>query len=72
MPLIFILFINDVFQSGVRSLTLGFADDLKLDSCDLQLLQRDLGVISNWCDNNLMKLNVDKCSVIHFGKKNPG
>ena len=70
-PLLFVLFINDVFQSGVGSLTLGFADDLKLVSSDPQMLQSDLDIVSNWCETNLMKLNVDKCSVIHFGKKNP-
>jgi hypothetical protein len=35
-------------------------------------LQEDLENIQNWATTWCMSFNIDKCSVIHFGKSNPG
>lgn len=69
-PLLFLIFINDIFECGVQNKMLGFADDLKIIGIDSLSLQNDLNLVSKWCDENLMKLNVSKCSVVHFGSNN--
>ena len=51
------------------------ADDSKLlsavrDENDVNNLQRDLWYIYEWSRVCQMKLNVNKCKVIHFGRKN--
>lgn len=35
-----------------------------LDEC--YKLQNDINVLTNWCENNCMFLNVDKCNSITF------
>ena len=35
-------------------------------------LQTDLDKVVSWTDTWLMKLNIDKCKVMHIGPKNPG
>lgn len=66
-PLLFIMFINDLLES-LASCS-GFADDLKLyrsisNSYDCELLQDDLSKVVDWCRQNKMSLNVDKCAVM--------
>ena len=53
-----------------------YADDTKILSpinCsgDVERLQNDMDNIIDWTNNWLMKLNIDKCKVMHFGKHNP-
>ena len=72
-PLVFLIYFNDVniLLKGPR---LSFADDLKLyskvkDPSDASALQNQLSIFNNWCSNNRMLLNPDKCEVITFSRK---
>ena len=54
---------------------LKFADDTKVfgkvsDPTDHFLLQDDINHLIEWSTNWQMLFNVDKCKVMHFGKKN--
>ena len=73
-PLLFLIYINDLADQIRSSLKL-FADDVKLisslDSANKQLIvQDDLNTITNWSEAWLIKLNVNKCKVMHFGLGN--
>ena len=53
-----------------------FADDMKLyrsvsGSRDVQLLQQDLDILSQWADTWLLKFNISKCHVMHCWFCNP-
>lgn len=71
-PLLFLLFFNDVveiFDVNVGVLLL--ADDLKLFYPvsvfeDAVILQDNVNRFFVWCCDNLLSLNIDKCSVISF------
>lgn len=73
-PLLFLLFINDVSSILNHSKILLFADDAKIykniqslnDSLELQ---SNLDNFCNWCSDNGMELNLNKCSVITFSQK---
>ena len=71
--ILFILYINDLLDviSCVSKL---FADDTKLyrtvDSYgDSNMLQMDLYELDNWSELWQMKFNIQKCKVLHLGKK---
>ena len=73
-PILFILFINDMPEDLVSKLKL-YADDSKLISVHDRpnstiLTQLELARLVDWADVWLMELNLDKCKVLHFGKKN--
>ena len=38
---------------------------------EVEKLQKDLEELDFWCQTWGMKLNVEKCKVMHFGKSNP-
>jgi len=64
-PLLFLIFINDI-GIGISSTLRLFADDCLLyrviDSTrDAELLQHDLHLITEWCKQWQMRLNLDKC-----------
>ena len=73
-PLLFTIYINDLEDNVVNRL-LKFADDSKIwgrvdtleDRCSLQ---NDLNVLSDWATINQMPFNVNKCKVMHVGRKN--
>lgn len=73
-PFLFILFFNDatkVFQSAKLGI---FADDLKMYSKvnsldDVQRLQRDIELFSDWCKRNALTLSIDKCKSMSFHRK---
>lgn len=70
-PVLFNLFINDVASCFKSSNYLLYADDLKFFSVVTpghRKLQTDLDALSNWCDANLLKLNVNKCKSMSFYK----
>lgn len=74
-PLLFTIFINDLCHQLKSSRFLLYADDLKLyqriDSRDdMNGLQGDLSILSDWCRSNDMSLNVNKCEVISFSRRN--
>ena len=73
-PLLFLIYINYLADQIRSSLKL-FADDVKLisslDSANKQLIvQDDLNTITNWSEAWLIKFNVNKCKVMHFGLGN--
>uniref|UniRef100_V5GPT7 RNA-directed DNA polymerase n=1 Tax=Anoplophora glabripennis TaxID=217634 RepID=V5GPT7_ANOGL len=75
-PLLFILFINDLSLS-LKSNHLFFADDLKLflsvsNLEDCLILQEQVDLVSRWCENNQLPINIDKCKICSFtSKKEP-
>lgn len=73
-PLLFLIFINGlptIFKSSFSSL---FADDHKLskkinDVYDCIALQADLDLLSEWCKNRLLELNITKCHALSITYK---
>lgn len=75
-PILFILFINDLPSTINDSNVLLYADDVKLFLSykwaeDYNLLQRDLNNMVEWCNHNLMSLNLQKCRKISFSRFSP-
>lgn len=79
-PLLFLLYVNDLHDTDIRSDVFMFADDIKLvmkvplsDSSfsSLDVLQDDLLRVHRWCSTWLLKLNITKCACLHFGFDNP-
>ena len=73
-PLLFILFTSDLAQLTKTSEV--FADDTKLFSktssqTNFVDLQDRLHLVYEWSNTWLLKLNISKCCVIHYGKTNP-
>ena len=67
----------DDLEEGLRSEVLKFADDTKIfgrvDSEEAREdLQRDLDRLVQWSEVWQMRFNVDKCKVMHLGKRNAG
>ena len=83
-PVLFLIFINDLPLEMLSPLSL-FADDSKIFARILaenkkkltriingnEILQRDLNTIREWAMKWKMEFNVDKCKIMHLGKKNP-
>lgn len=72
-PLLFLIFINDI-GNNLSSKILLFADDVKLYRTVTSLedcisLQIDLDRIAEWCEANVLYLNIDKCRFISFSNK---
>jgi hypothetical protein len=73
-PLLFLLFINDL-PDQVKCECKLYADDSKLMSLannkdDKSRLQNDINNIIEWTNKWLVKLNKQKCKVMHIGYKN--
>ena len=73
-PLLFILFMNDVTVVLTYSKCLMFADDLKIyclvkSVLDATNLQRDLDMLSSWCQQNCLFLNNYKCKTMSVHRK---
>ncbi|KYB24594.1 hypothetical protein TcasGA2_TC030943 [Tribolium castaneum] len=73
-PLIFLLYINDLADLLNQCSILLFADDLKLymeinSFQDSEILQECLKTLNIWCDKNRLQLNLAKCCVVSFTKK---
>lgn len=72
-PTLFVIFINDLPDNIVSSEGYLFADDLKAFKCiyqasDCEDFQKDLFRISDWADENHLKLHPDKCCHMRIGK----
>ena len=75
-PLLFLLYVNDLATTVRHSKVFMFADDVKIVSyfrpeLPDNRLQEDLDRVSAWADEKQLSLSIPKCSVIHFGRKNP-
>ncbi|PKU31435.1 rna-directed dna polymerase from mobile element jockey-like [Limosa lapponica baueri] len=75
-PTLFNTFISDL-DDGIKCTLMKFSDDTKpsgeVDTSEGRTtLQEDLNRLEEWAKKNLMKVNKDKCKVLHLGKHNPG
>ena len=74
-PLLFNIFINDLFLIGEQTESCGWADDISIHACDESLeslilkLEHDSLLTIEWFDSNCMKLNPDKCHLLLSGYK---
>ena len=74
-PLLFNIYINDLFWVGAQTELCGWADDTSLHVCDMSLesvirrLEHDSLLIIEWFDSNYMKMNADKCHLLISGHK---
>lgn len=73
-PLLFSIFINDLLLV-LNCPVLAYADDIKIYSeisslSDALHLQTNLNKIAVWCQDNKLTLNVTKCAMISYTRKN--
>ena len=75
-PLLFNIFINDLFLFTVKASICNFADDNTLHSCAKTLaevisnLEFDLEIILDWFSNNYLEANPGKFQMLVLGTKN--
>lgn len=74
-PLLFLIYINDL-DEGIISKLGKFADDTKVargvsNDREVDILREDLCNIFQWSVDWQMLFNLDKCTVMHLGSKNP-
>ena len=75
-PILFVIYINDMPTCVSNHLCKLYADDSKIiaeinNTDDSRKLQDDIDSIVEWTDVWLMRLNYDKCKVMHIGRGNP-
>ena len=74
-PLLFNIYINDLFMFVKDAQICNYADDTTIYACDtniesvIKTLQSNALKIAEWFPNNFMKLNGDKCHLMVFGDK---
>ena len=74
-PLLFNIYINDLFYTTELTDVCNFADDATLHACDSSLedlinrLGHDANLAIEWFDCNYMKVKEDKCHPIISGHK---
>ena len=77
-PLLFNIFINDIFYLVNDTEVCNYADDTKLYVGDKNLrtvlskLEKDTLLLSEWFSDNFMKLNEEKSHLLIFGTKSDG
>ena len=77
-PLLFTIFINDIFFFVNNTNICNYADDTTIYACNSDLntiinrLEIDSAVLAKWFVENYMKLNEDKCHLMIFGNKCKG
>ena len=64
-PLLFLIFINDLPNLNPNIEGFGFADDYKLIVYNQAKLDRSAKNIENWCRENGMELNANKCKLLN-------
>ena len=74
-PLLFNIYINDLFMFVKDAQICNYADDTTIYACDtniksvIKTLESDALKIAEWLPNNCMTLNWDKCHLMVFGDK---
>ena len=74
-PLLFILFINDIYKSISPETNISlYADDTKIwrnmnSYQDCIILQNDINSLNEWCILNKMNFHPDKCKVLSISHK---
>ena len=74
-PLLFNVFVNDIFWFPHRTKICNYADDTTIFACHPDLdtiikqLEEDSSVLVKWFSDNFLKLNDDKCHLMIFGDK---
>ena len=63
-PLLFIIYVNDLPSKVQNCNAFGYADDFKLVTTNPADIERDLISIEEWCEENKMRLNEDKCFLL--------
>ena len=77
-PLLFNIFINDLFMCPIDSLIANFADDNTISASGetvedvLDILSKDVKVINDWFKKNEMVINADKFKLLLIGCENSG
>ena len=75
-PLLFNIYINDLFWFNEQTDIANLADDNTFHACDktleavLQRLEHDAVITIEWFQNNYMKLNAEKCHLLIGGNRN--
>ena len=72
-PLLFVIFFNDVARH-IGCKTLIYADDLKIINVincfnDCLQLQHSLDKLIEWCSDNALEINIDKCKQVSYTRK---
>ena len=73
-PFLFVIYINDL-PSDLENVSKLYADDTKIiskvDSAEsIKRVQKDLDRAFKWTEDWLLKFNVNKCVVMHYGHNN--
>ena len=74
-PLLFNVYFNDLFYFLEETEAINYADDTNLHACDMDLgnlmrrLEHDFLIVTEWFENNYMKLNESKSHLIVSGHK---
>ena len=74
-PLLFNVFMNDIFLSVRYTNICNYADDTTIFACHpiletiVRQLETDGTVVAKWFSDNYLKLNDDKCHLMIFGEK---
>ena len=74
-PLLYNIFINDIFSFANHAQICNYADDTTVFACHSDLgivirqLENDCSVIVKWFSDNYLKLNDEKCHLMIFGDK---
>lgn len=76
-PLLFLLYINDVFNLKLNGNILMFADDAAVSYCSTnvnelnRMMMEDIATLNNWFESNKLTLNLkkSKCMIIHPKQK---
>ena len=72
-PLLFSIYLNDLFMFVKDAEICNYADDTTIYACDSNIesvvntLESGALKIASWLPNNCMKLNEDKCHLMIFG-----
>ena len=72
--LLFALFVNDLVEVFNDCEVLMYADDLKFfrpvtSSAEAAVMESNLERVHEWCQRNMMDLNIAKCEVIIFSRR---